>query len=96
VSFKKQFSKFCYRFKKKFKQHKQETKSKRKSFFIGFGTMLSFFGVIMLSPVVAIAKDNILKIKPTDDPSANEAPSQEIINSLAGEAATYGYHTKSS
>lgn len=71
---------------------KNKPRSKRKSLFLGFTTVLGIFGVALLAPVLpAVAKDLPNKGAKLDQvspaPSA-VAPSDQIVNVLAGAAAS--------
>ena len=83
------------KFKENFSEAKSRPRSKRKSLFLGFTTVLGIFGVTLLAPVLpAVAKDlpkNTPKPgevcpAPTQQPAL--APSQQIVGGLAGAAAT--------
>ncbi len=83
------------KFKENFSEAKSKSRSKRKSLFLGFTTVLSIFGVTLLTPVLAaVAKD-----PPKNGPKPGEVcpaptskpalvPSQQITNTLSGAAAT--------
>jgi hypothetical protein len=82
------------KFKENFHEAKNKPRSKRKSLFLGFTTILGIFGVALLAPVLpAVAKD--LPNKATNQatnqvsPAAPAvAPSDQIVNVLAGAAAS--------
>ena len=86
------------KFKENFEEAKSQPRSKRKSLFLGFTTVLGIFGVTLLTPVLsAVAKDipkNATKPGPGEvspSPSANRpvtVPSQEIVKGLSGAAAS--------
>lgn len=85
------------KFKENFSEAKSKPRSKRKSLLLGFTTVLSIFGVTLLTPVLAaVAKDppnNGPKPKPGEvcpAPAAKPAlvPSQQITNTISGAAAT--------
>ena len=101
---KKNFARFTTRvqnwtnkFQMKFKEAKEKPKSKRKSFIIGFTTILGIFGLTVFGPALsAVAKDtptpNVCPA-PTDIVPANSVqtvpPTPTIINaSLSGLAAS--------
>nr|UZC30173.1 hypothetical protein [Entomoneis sp.] len=84
------------KFKENFEEAKSQPRSKRKSLFLGFSTVLGIFGVTLLTSVLpAVAKD-IPKNTPTpgevcSSPPANQtaiAPSKEIVKGLSGVAAS--------
>jgi hypothetical protein len=83
---------FKINFKKKFKEYKEKPKSKRKSFIIGFTTILGIFGLTLFSPVLSAVAKDIPKgnTKPTGVvPAPSIPPSKEIINTgLSGLAAS--------
>ena len=81
------------KFKEKFEEAKSQPKSKRKSLFLGFTTVLGIFGVTLLTPVLPAVAKEIPKQAP--EPSgvspANQtliAPSKEIVKGLSGIAAS--------
>lgn len=81
------------KFKENFQEAKSQPRSKRKSLFLGFSTVLGIFGVTLLTPVLsAVAKDmprtpgGASRKAPADPPVL--APSQEIVHGLSGAAAT--------
>lgn len=84
------------KFKENFEKAKSQPKSKRKSLFLGFTTVLGIFGVTLLTPVLsAVAKDipkntptpgEVCPSSPSNPPAI--APSKEIIKGLSGIAAT--------
>lgn len=81
------------KFKEKFEEAKSQPKSKRKSLFLGFTTVLGIFGVTLLTPVLsAVAKDIPKKgPKPSGVAPANQpatVPSNEIVKGLSGIAAS--------
>lgn len=83
---------FKINFKKKFKEYKEKPKSKRKSFIIGFTSVVSIFGLILFSPALSTVAKDIPKgnRKPTDiAPVPSVSPSKEITNAgLSGLAAS--------
>ena len=86
------------KFKEKFKETKNQPKSKRKSLFLGFTTVLGIFGVTLLTPVLSAVAKDIPKKTPV--PGSGEAcpsppatspamtPSKEIIKGLSGIAGS--------
>lgn len=83
------------KFKENFSEAKSKPRSKRKSLFLGFTTVLGIFGVTLLASVLpAVAKDVPKKgakpgevcPAPTQTPAL--VPSQQIISGLSGAAAT--------
>ena len=81
------------KFKENFYAAKSKPRSKRKSLFLGFTTVLAIFGVTLLAPVLpAVAKDmpnngtNPGQVCPAPKPAL--APSQQIISGLSNAAAT--------
>jgi hypothetical protein len=83
------------KFKKNFSEAKSKPRSKRKSLFLGFTTVLGIFGVTLLAPVLpAVAKDLPKKgakpgqVCPTPTPKPALVPSQQIIGGLSGAAAS--------
>jgi len=96
---KKKFKDGVQRFKEDFSEAKSKPRSKRKSLFLGFATVLGIFGVVLVGPVLpAIAKD-IPKDIPKDTPNSSEvapapptqpptsAPARQVITGLSGAAA---------
>lgn len=87
---------FKVNFKKKFKEYKEKPKSKRKSFIIGFTTVVGIFGLTLFGPALSAVAKDIPKgnPKPTDIAPAPSVP-PEIINtglaaSVCGLAVTSG------
>ena len=78
------------KFKENFHEAKNKPRSKRKSLFSGFITVLGIFGVALLAPVLpAVAKDLPNKGPNQVSPAPPAvAPSDQIINVLAGAAAS--------
>ncbi len=83
------------KFKENFYEAKSKPRSKRKSLFLGFTTVLGIFGVTLLAPVLpAVAKDvpkkgaNPGQVCPAPTSQPALAPSQQIITGLSGAAAT--------
>jgi len=80
--------------KKKFKEYKEKPKSKRKSFIIGFTTVVGIFSLTLFGPALSAVAKDIPKgnPKPTDitpAPAPVIPPSKEIINTgLSGAAGT--------
>lgn len=82
-------------FKENFKKSKETPKSKRKSLFLGFITVMGIFSATLLTPTLpAIAKD-----VPKNAPNLNEAcpspsnksaivPSEQIIKAISGAAGS--------
>ncbi len=85
-------------FKENFEEAKNQPRSKRKSLFLGFTTVLGIFGVTLLTPVLsAVAKDvpkNTPKPGPSEvcpSPPANQpalTPSKELIKGITGVASS--------
>lgn len=80
------------KFQENFAEAKSKPRSKRKSLFFGFSTVLGIFGITLLAPILpAIAKDlpkNGAKpggVCPTPAPAP--LPSEKIIGGLAGVCA---------
>ena len=83
------------KFKENFSEAKSKPRSKRKSLFLGFTTVLGIFGVTLLAPVLpAVAKDipkNTPKpgeVCPAPTPQPALVPSQQITAGLSGAAAS--------
>lgn len=84
------------KFKEKFEEAKSQPRSKRKSLFLGFTTVLGIFGVTLLIPVLSAVAKDIPKNKSTPgkvcpSPPSNQpaiAPSKEIVKGLSGVAAS--------
>lgn len=80
------------KFQKNFSEAKSKPRSKRRSLFLGFATVLSIFGVTLLAPVLpAVAKDLPAKpgeVCPAPTPKPALVPSQQIVGGLSGAAAT--------
>ena len=83
------------KFKENVSEAKSKPRSKRKSLFLGFTTVLGIFGVTLLVPVLpAIAKDvpkntpRPGEVCPAPSPQPAVVPSQQIITGLTGAAAT--------
>lgn len=79
------------KFKKNVSEAKRKPRSKRRSLFLGFTTVLSIFGLRRLAPVLpAVAKDRPNPGEACDAPTPNPelAPSQQIIDRFSGAAAT--------
>ena len=94
---------FYIQFKKKISEAKSKPRSKRKSLFLGFTTVLSIFGVTLLTPVLSAVAEEIPKKGPKGPKPADMAPatvpnnpalqpalvpSQQIVTSLSGAAAS--------
>jgi hypothetical protein len=87
------------KFKENFSEAKNKPRSKRKSLLLGFTTVLSIFGIILLASVLpAVAKD-VPKDVPKNTPKPGQTcpsppsqptllPSKQIVEGLAGAAAT--------
>ena len=77
-------------FKNDFNEKKGQPRSKRKSYLLGFGTVLSIFGIVVLGSSLPVnAKD--LPPKPGQSPQLQPAPpkqSDEITKAVAGAAAS--------
>lgn len=92
---KKKFKDGVQRFKEDFSEAKSKPRSKRKSLFLGFATVLGIFGVVLVGPVLpAIAKDipkdtpnssEVAPAPPTQPPTS--APARQVITGLSGAAA---------
>ena len=88
--------KFVYRLKTQLqnvqKKFKEKPKSKRKSFMIGFTTVVGIFGITLLGPKLSAVAKDIPKgsPKPTDlAPAPAIPPNSELINTgLSGFAGT--------
>ena len=83
------------KFQKNFSEAKSKPRSKRRSLFLGFTTVLTIFGVTLLAPVLpAVAKDLPKKgakpgeVCPAPTPKPALVPSQKIVGGLSGAAAT--------
>ena len=83
------------KFKENFSEAKSKPRSKRKSLFLGFTTVLTIFGVTLLTPVLAaVAKDPPKngpkpgEVCPAPAPQPALVPSQQITNTISGAAAT--------
>ena len=79
------------KFKENFYEAKSKPRSKRKSLLLGFATVLSIFGVVLVAPVLpAVAKDVPKSVPdhvcPAPSPKPALLPSQQIINGLSGAA----------
>jgi hypothetical protein len=88
-------------FQKKVQQSKEKPKSKRKSFLIGFTTVVGIFGLTLFGPALSAVAQDIPKGNPnlTDiAPAPSVPPKKEIINtglsslaaSVSGLAVTSG------
>ena len=80
-------------FKKEIQQEKSKSRSKKRDFMIGFGTILSVFGITLLGPkLTAIAKEtskNPGSTPNTPNPSpTTTAPNPATAERLSGAAAT--------
>jgi len=83
------------KFQKNFSAAKSKPRSKRRSLFLGFATVVSIFGVTLLAPVLpAVAKDLPNKgpkpseICPAPTPEPALLPSERIVGGLAGAAGS--------
>jgi hypothetical protein len=83
------------KFKENFFEAKSKSRSKRKSLFLGFTTVLGIFGVTLLAPVLPAVAKNVSNNtpkpsevcpSPTQQPAV--VPSQQIISGLSGVAAS--------
>ena len=83
--------------KKISKKISRKPKSKRRSLFLGFSTILGIFGVTLLAPVLPVVAKDIPKNNLTPGPGdvcpnpANQpaiAPSKEIVKGISGVAAS--------
>eukprot|EP00965_Chrysotila_dentata_P088513 2922760-Pleurochrysis_carterae.AAC.1 len=64
---------------------KSKPRSKRKSLFLGFTTVLGIFGVTLVaSSLPAVAQDSQIRRPKTN----NSTSSEDILNALSGAAAT--------
>ncbi|MDX5585572.1 MAG: hypothetical protein QNK20_11795 [Aureibaculum sp.] len=92
--FKNRVQDFKINFKNKFKESKEKPKSKRKSFIIGFTTVVGIFSLTLFGPALSAVAKDIPKgnPKPTDivpAPVPTLPPSKELINTgLSGVAAS--------
>ena len=81
-------------FQKKVQQSKEKPKSKRKSFLIGFTTVVGIFGLTLFGPALSAVAQDIPKGNSnlTDiAPAPSVPPKKEIINTgLSGLAASVG------
>ena len=89
--------KFKENFKENFEEAKIKPRSKRRSLFLGFSTILGIFGVTLLAPVLPVVAKDIPKNNLTPGPGdvcpnpANQpaiAPSKEIVKGISGVAAS--------
>lgn len=84
------------KFKENFEEAKSQPRSKRKSLFLGFTTVLGIFGVTLLTPVLSAVAKDIPKKPPTPgeicpSPPANHpalVPSKEIVKGVSGVTAS--------
>ena len=80
------------KFKENFSEAKSKPRSKRKSLFLGFTTVVSIFGVTLFTLVLAaVAKDTLKKSSKVCPAPASKpllVPSQQITKSLSGAAAS--------
>jgi hypothetical protein len=85
---------FKINFKKKFEEYKEKPQSKRKSFIIGFTTVVGIFGLTLFGPVLSAVAKDIPKgnPKPTQTapaPAPAVPPTNRIVNgALSGVAAS--------
>jgi hypothetical protein len=71
-----------------FKPNLSKPRSKRKSLFFGFSTVLGIFGITLLAPILpAIAKDLPKNGAVCPTPAPAPLPSEKIIGGLAGVCA---------
>jgi hypothetical protein len=88
--------KFKINFKNKFKEYRKKPSSKRKSFIIGFTTILGIFSLTLFGPALyAVAKElpksnpRPTDIPPSQVPVSDIVPSKTIINNgLSGLTAS--------
>jgi hypothetical protein len=80
-------------FKKNYQEVKSQPRSKRKSLLLGFTTVLSIFGVTLLTPVLAAVAKDVPKGSPkpgstnvAPNPQPSTVPSTEIVKGLTGAA----------
>nr|YP_010133602.1 hypothetical protein KYU99_pgp001 [Nitzschia supralitorea]QWM93092.1 hypothetical protein [Nitzschia supralitorea] len=80
-------------FKKNYQEVKSQPRSKRKSLFLGFGMVMTIFGVTLLTPLLsAVAKDvpkgspnpGCTNVAPTPTPATTS--SADIIKGMTGAA----------
>jgi cytoskeletal protein RodZ len=83
------------KFKENFSEAKSKSRSKRKSLFLSFTTVLGIFGVTLLALLLPAVAKNVSKntAKPSEVcPSLTQqpavVPSQQIISKLSGAAAS--------
>ena len=83
------------RFKKKINKEKKQPKSKGESFLYGFGAVLAIFGVTFFSSSLPANAKDLVPRSPRNSPPGGaqpapgaERPSEEIIRTLTGAAAT--------
>ena len=99
VNLKTNFKKFSIKFKENFKKVKQQPKSKRKSLFLGFTTVIGIFGVTLLTPVLSAFAQELPKNTPNPGTAPAPAPgdlcpspprpkSEELVRGLIGAAGT--------
>ena len=76
---------------------KQQPKSKRKSLFLGFATVIGIFGVTLLTPVLSAFAQELPKNTPNPGtapapgdlcPSPPRPKSEELVRGLIGAAGT--------
>jgi hypothetical protein len=82
------------KFKENVEKAKTQPKSKRKSYLVGFSTVLGIFGVTLLTPVLSAVAKDVPKQAPPNQicPSPNQPPalvsSKDIVKGLSGVAAS--------
>jgi len=91
--FKEKLRKNIQEFKDDFNEKKGQPRSKRKSYLLGFGTVLSIFGIAVFSSSLPVNAQNIPQKpgqpgQPTQAQPAAPKQSDEITKAIAGAAAS--------